>query len=54
VTRKSLLNIPAMDLAGVITLSNFAYCIAYKEVGLTWMLENIAPAKDLAGATFIL
>ncbi|MCK5386994.1 MAG: hypothetical protein KAJ39_07400 [Gammaproteobacteria bacterium] len=50
-TRKSLLNIPAMELAGVTTLSNFAYCITCKEVGLIWILESIVLAKDLAKTT---
>ena len=46
----SLLNIPAMELAGITTLSNRAYCIACKEVGLAWMLKNIVLARDLAEA----
>ena len=33
-------------MAGVTTLNNTVYGITYKEVGLTWMLENIVPAKD--------
>ena len=40
-------------MAGVTTLGLVAYCIACKEVGLAWKLENIAPAKDLAEATFL-
>ena len=54
VTRKSLLSTLAMDLAGVIALSSCAYRISYKDVGLIWMLKNIASAKDLAEATFLI
>ena len=33
-TRKSQLNTLAMEMAGVTTLSNIAYCISYKDVGV--------------------
>lgn len=48
VTRKSLLNTLAMELAGVIIISNITYYITYKEVGLAWMLKTIVLAKDVA------
>jgi len=46
----SQLNTLAMDMGEVTTLSNIAYCITYKDVGLTWTLQNNALAKDLARA----
>ena len=51
-TWKSLLNTLAMDMAGVITLSNFAYCITYKDRGVNMDVTQPCPSQGFGWGIF--